>query len=251
MNKIKTNEVYVVNQPKHAIMTFIFVDPKEEITSNSHNLILNFSENTDVMFIFKNIVGIDPDAFTKVYGGCSWIVADKILSRTFIKAITYSIVIFKDVVGFLTFDLSDYTGQYGSISSFFDISKLRQVVSSSISCPIFNASHLDSSEMREIYSTEGKYVDTGKLNFPWKRPVEKRREYTTWKKTSFTAFFRPSLFEKLNMLSDDYIDSFTWNNIKYFLASACEYLGINRIKYDVFELNVNRLSDYVDSEGQK
>ena len=251
MNKIKTNEVYVVNQPKHAIMTLIFIDPQKEITNDRHDLLLRYTENTDVMFIFKNIKGINPDAFTKVYSGCSWIVSDKILTRTFIKAITYSIIIFKEVVGFLTFDLSDFRVRWpnNGDGDLLDIPKLRQIASSTISCPIFEASHLDSSEMREIYSTEGKYVDTGKLNFPWKRPIEKRREYTTWKKTSFTAFFRPSLFEKFNTLSDDYIDSFTWDNIKYFLASSCEYLGIKRLGYEVFNLNVNRLSEYVDSEG--
>jgi hypothetical protein len=251
MKKVKTNEVYVVNQPKHAIMTFMFIDPKEELLYSCHELILKFSENTDVIFIFKNINGIDPDAFAKVYGGCSWIVSDKNLTKTFIKTLTYAIIIFKDPVGFLTFDIADYRlNCYYSVNSM-EISKLEQVAASSISWPIFEASHLSGDEMYEIYSRNNKSEDNNFISFPWTKPVEKRREYTTWKMTSFTAFFRPSLFEKLNTLSDDYIESFTWNNIKYFLASACEYLGMKRINYDIFSLNVNKLSDYVSTEGEK
>ena len=68
---------------------------------------------------------------------------------------------------------------------------------------------------------------------------------------SNVAFFRPSLFEKLDSLEDEYVDSFTWDHIRYFLASACEYLGIKRIDHDMFYLNVNRISDYVSSEGEE
>lgn len=249
MEKIKVNEVYVVNQPKHAIMTFAFIDPKKDLMEGCHELLLKLSENTDIMFIFKSVDGINPDAFAKVYGACAWIISDKILAKTYIKAISYAIIIFKDLVGFLTLDNCSGFNNYGD-KAYFDMTLLKEIAASALSYPIFEATHLNSSEMYEIYKTGGNGSNKKFPNFPWSRE-EKRREYTTWKMTSRTAFFRPSLFEKLSTLSEDYIESFTWDNIKYFLASACEYLGVKRINHEIFELNVNRLSDYVDSAGKK
>lgn len=246
MNKIKTNEVYVINQPKHSIMTFIFIDPKLELMETCHSLILKLAENSDIMFIFKSIRGIDPDAFSKVYGACSWIVSDKIVAKTFVKAFAYSIAVFKDFVGFLTFD-NYSTNSIKYCMSDSDIERLVQVAGSGITRPIFSASHLNVEEMYDIYRTD----NIPEPILPWKKRPDVRREYTTWKMTSESAFFRPSLFEKLNTLSEDYIDSFTWESIRYFIASACEYLGIKRLNYSVFDLNINRLSDYVDAEGKK
>lgn len=245
MKHIKKDEVYVINQPKHAIMSLVFIDPesKRQYSSNfmqeNHNWILELAENTDVMFIFKSMGGIDPDVFSKVYGASSWIVSDKNLARTYIKAITYSIVIFKKLVGFLTVDNSDELSRLS-------IAQLSKIAGSGINWPIFEATHLDSEEMFEIYKKEGS-------SKPWllSKDDKPEREYTTWKMTSRSAFFRPLLFEKLDTLSDEYVDSFTWNHIKYFLASACEYLGIKRIDRDLFSLDVNRLSYYVDSEGKE
>ena len=177
------------------------------------------------------------------------LISDKILAKTYIKAITYAIIIFKDLVGFLTLDNCSGFSNYGD-KVYFDMTLLKEIASSALSYPIFEATHLSSSEMFEIYRT-GQPQETKKFPvFPWSRG-ERGREYTTWKMTSRTAFFRPSLFEKLSTLSEDYIESFTWNNIKYFLASACEYLGVKRINHEIFELNVNRLSDYVDAAGKK
>ena len=245
MKHIKKDEVYVINQPKHAIMSLVFVDPESKRQYNSnfmqenHNRILELAENTDVMFIFKSMGGIDPDVFSKVYGASAWIVSDKNLARTYIKAITYSIVIFKKLVGFLTVDNSDELSRLS-------IAQLSKIAGSGINWPIFEATHLDSEEMFEIYKKEGS-------SKPWlfSKDDKPEREYTTWKMISRSAFFRPSLFEKLDTLSDEYVDSFTWNHIKYFLASACEYLGIKRINQDLFSLDVNRLSYYADSEGKE
>lgn len=248
MKKIKKDEVYVVNQPKHSIMSFVFVDPTHKdrnwstFMSNCHDTVLKLAEETDVMFIFKNTEGINPDTFSKVYGASSWIIAEDNLAKTYLKAISYAIIIFKDPVGFLTLDTTDYLYTI-------DINKIRQVAGSSLSWPIFKAKHLDSDEMYAIYKKD----DLAKPWWTWgqKRRNGTEREYTTWKMTSDLAFFRPSLFSKLDSLSDEYVNSFTWNHIGYFLASSCEYLGIKRIDYSICDLNVNRLSDYVDAEGKE
>ena len=246
MKHIKKDEVYVINQPKHAIMSLVFIDPnssnkyESNFMSTNHENILKLAENTDVMFIFKNINGINPDVFSKVYGACSWIISEKNLARTFIKAIAYSIIIFKKLSGFLTLDVSD---NFGKIN----IDLLNEVAGSAVSWPIFEAKHLNSDEMFEIYKTE----NTSTSVWNWFKDSTPEREYTTWKMVSNVAFFRPSLFEKLDSLEDEYVDSFTWDHIRYFLASACEYLGIKRIDHDMFYLNVNRISDYVSSEGEE
>ena len=246
MKRIKKDEVYVVNQPKHAIMSLIFVEPKKKdryeanFMCSNHDNVLRLAENTDVMFIFKNIDGIDPDVFSKVYGACAWIVSEKNLARTFIKAIAYSIIIFKRLSGFLTIDVADKLERLS-------IDQLNEIAGSAATRPIFAARQLDSDEMFEIYRKD----DTPRPWWTWGQNSGPTREYTTWKMTTNAAFFRPSLFEKLDSLSDEYVDSFTWDHIRYFLASACEYLGVKRIDHNMFLLNVNRLSDYVDTEGKE
>ena len=248
MKRIKKDEVYVVNQPKHSIMSFVFVDPTRRgknlnsFMSNSHDTTLELAEETDVMFIFKNIEGIDPDVFSKLYGASSWIITKGNLARTYIKALSYAIIIFKDPVGFLTWDTADF--EYRLI----DMELIRAVAGSSLSWPIFKAKHLDSDEMYNIYAKD----NTLRPWWTWGQKINKPdREYTTWKMTSNVAFFRPSLFSKLSTLSEEYIDSFTWDHIRYFLGSACEYLGVKRLGYSLNELNINKIADYVGAERKE
>lgn len=244
MERIKTDEVYVVNQPKHAIISIIFIEnPIANLDELYHNQIFKLAENTDVIFIFKSIKGVNPDIFAKLYGACSWIISADSLVRTYLKTIRYSVVIFKNLVGILTFDL-----KWG-LPNNLDITTISAVAGSNIAWPIFPAAHLSSKEMKEIYTIE----DEPQLRLLFRKEKKARRnEYSTWKLTSNTVFFRPRLLERFETLSNEYIESFGWDDIGYFIASACEYLGIKRLDFNMFNVNLHQLNNYaIDSEGKE
>lgn len=237
MKKYYTDEVYVVNQPKHSLISVVLVDrlnyPVRDIT---HNRLFKLSEISDLFIVFKDARGIDPDKFAKLYTACAWIVKDVVKTEveTFLKALEYSMVIFDSHAGYLTFEL-DCLPDMSNM-------KLEEIVASGINWPIFEAKRLSANEMHDIYEVEEDRSLFQKLF----NTDDGRREYTTWKMTSYVAFFRPWLIPRFMDLSEDYIRSFTWGDIKYFMASACEYLGVNRIDSDIYDLDINKIRN--DSE---
>ena len=231
--KFKTDEVYVVNQPKHSSVAIVLVDnlsypPREETTERLFKL----SEVSDIFLIFKDPSGIDPDKFAKLHTACSWIIVGDLLPRTFLKAIEYTTEVFKSHAGFLVFELE----KIPEIKT----SRVEEVVGSGINWPIFRARRLGAEEMHRIYTLQDRSIFE----------KDKRREYSTWMVLSPITFFRPSLVPRLLSLQEDYINSFTWPEICYFLGSACEYLGVKRIEADLFELDINKLRTN-DTEREK
>ena len=241
MKNFYTDEVYVVNQPKHSLISIVMVDNLKEdpLRESIHERLFKLSEVSDLFIIFKDVEGIDPDKFAKLYTACAWIVKDMARTevQTFLKALEYSVVVFNSHAGYLAFEAEKIKDVYEV-----DNEQLEEINASGLNWPIFKAQRLDADEMHRIYTIN---EERGFFRNIFGTD-EERREYTTWKMTSSIAFFRPWLVPRFMDLNEDYINSFTWKDIKYFLASACEYLGIKRIEADIFSLDINKIRN--DSE---
>ena len=228
--KRNTNEVFVVNQPSHSILSIVFVNnSKYPLSEESHNRLYELSKFSDLFFVFKSwSKEINLDKFSNLYSGCAWIVADGSLVETFLKVGLYSTSIFKCHTGTLVFpDINDLVEITEKESG-----RIQAVNMSSMSDPILKLSRLTAAELFDIYKTPktllGKDSNSGK--------------YTIWKNESKIVFFRPSLFNKFSdTLSDEYIRSFSWSDIGYFIASGIRRLGLETTEADITNLEVGKL----------
>lgn len=231
MNK---DEIYVLNQPKHSIISLVLVDRKEfPLPDSEHESISKLHEFSDVFFIFpKDIKGIRKDKFTSLYEGCGWTEEDTNLPETFLHAILYSFEIFECHVGFCISRLSDLKPEI------IDGPKIVTLTASNLGSQIFKTRKLGSQEFYDIY----KETNLGIL----KRRSDFSNMYASYTSESPILYFKRSglgvVIDFWRASEDNkYVRSFTLNDPRYFFASVCKYLGIKTIDSDVHDLNVGSL----------
>ena len=235
MKKIKTDSVFVVEQPKRSGTALIFVDNEGPLSPGEHDRLFKLSEVANLFFVFGKVVGkMNPDKFTKIYGGSAWIISGGNLPRTYLMAGEYAATIFKSV-GILFVNLREIPE--------INTTKLTEIFGS-VNWPIYTARRLGPDEMYKIYAPDIK--KSGFLG----TEEDQRKEYSTWTSESPIIYVRPNLITQLKELPEDYIDSFTWDDIRYFLASGIQYLEADHIDSEIMDLDIKNLKEN-DSEGKK
>ena len=231
--KKEINEVYIVNQPKKSILSIVFIGKNEyPLPKDIHDRLYDLSGVSDLFFIFHNggNRGINEDKFCNLYSGCGWIIAGDVLPQTFLKVGEYSSNIFKCHTGFLV------------ISSIYDIPGIKEIEERIVSInsgglvePIFKERRLGSDEMYKIYNSP---TDIG--SFLNKTPGNDKK-YSSWTSESSIIFLRPDILEKLKTLGEDYNKTFTWTDIRYFIASGVKRLMIGNTSCDIGDLEIGKL----------
>ena len=229
--KTKENEAYVVNQPTHAILSIIFIGSDlYPLSKNIHDNLYNLSQISDLFFVFhkSGMSGINPDKFCNLYSACGWTYSSSSLVDTFLFVGQYDMNIFKNHSGYLVFN----TIQSIPAISEEDKTKIQGINSSGTVDPILEMTRLTSDELYRIYSTPSDISS-------WiTRPVNRNdRKYSIWSSPSRIIFFRPSLFSKFFTTTKEYNDSFSWDDIRYYIASAIKMLGLTNINSEILTVD--------------
>lgn len=234
--KINLDEVYVVDtfaadNTKKSLMSLIIVGQGEfPLSQEIHDRIYQLSKVSDLFFIFTETPKIDPDKFCSLYSGSAWIISSGNLVKTYLKAMSYTYEILSN-------------GNYRGTLTAYDIrelpeineEKLLRIVGSALVQPILKMERLGPDEMYDIYSLPEKTV------LFEKRGIKGDKKYSSWKGTSKLIFFRPGVVSN-GLLSfeskEGYIETFTWKDIRYFLASSIMYLGVGHTDSEVLDVEI-------------
>jgi hypothetical protein len=230
--KKERNEVYVVNQPQKALMSIVLIGKNEyPLSERIHNRLYELSCISDLFFIFhgEGNRGINEDKFCNLYSACGWMISRDSLPETFIRAGKYGNEIFKTPAGYLVvpdvYDLPDIAA---------DI--IQKINASGLVQPIFKERRLGTDEFYQIYNSPADIVS--KLT----RPTDGLdKKYSIWTSESNTIFLRPDTFGKFETLPAEYIKSFSWSDIRYFIASAVKKLLIGNTNSNVEDLDLGSL----------
>lgn len=238
MKKIKLNmymkdEIYILHQPKHSILSIILVNSEFPIPEPQHNSLSKLLEFSDVFFIFpKSIKGIDKEKFTSLYEGCGWIEESLRLPETYLHAILYSLEIFECHVGFCISRLSDL------ILDIIDPQKIISLTGSSIVSPVFKTRKLTSPEFYNIYKETNSGI--------FKTKSDSSNMYASYTSESPILYFKRSNLGTIvdfwkSVEDNKYINSFTLKDPRYFFASVCKFLGINTLNSDIHDLDIGKI----------
>lgn len=242
MNK---DEMYVVNQPKHSIVSLVLFD--ENITDEIHSNIIKLNEISDIIFIFSgDYRKINKNKLTSLYNSCAWIESYDNLGFTLFKTLEYCINIFQIHNTFLLMNMCDLNNIN---SKFFD--NINSVNASSITKPIFKTKQLSAEDYKRIYikkeiNNNSLFNKIRKL-FKLQGELEEDNDdnmfcsYTSDSKA--LVYFRPIII-KLIEFNNNNVYSELFNNkidCRYLLASMTKYLNIETIDCNIEDLNIGKL----------
>lgn len=230
--KKERNEVYVVNQPQKALMSIVLIGKNEyPLPEKIHSRLYELSCISDLFFVFhgEGNRGINEDKFCNLYSGCGWMIAGDSLAETFIRAGKYGNEIFKTPAGYLVipdiYDLPEVATD-----------NIQKINASGLVQPIFKERRLGTDEFYQIYNSPADIVS--KLT----RPTDKMdKKYSIWTSESSTIYLRPDTFEKFETLPAEYVRSFSWPDIRYFVASAVKKLLIGNTNSNIEDLDIGSL----------
>lgn len=195
MNK---NSVYVINQPKHLLITFIKIDKWSEIDEDIHNKIDLLQGVSDIMFIFDpDVVStIDPFKFTELYQSASFIVSEGNLHETLFEAFLYTKEVYESHISYIVTDIN----KLGSIKLGKDeLDNIERIHISALQNPICKVSRSSCYELKNIY-TINKEGDERKFNIFKKSDNENLNNngrYYTWRCKSSLVFVRKTTIDTI------------------------------------------------------
>lgn len=265
------NEVYVINQPEHTILSIIVMDTKFPLTEVSHSYIEKLQKFSDTCFLFSDKLfeskNVNKKKFTSLYDGNCFISAqgNSILPMV-LKALNYSIEIFKKHNSFLIFNLSDFE-KYSEE----EFGKFREntikINSSGVMHPILRIKKLNNEELFEYYNEEtrdyneqsgNRFLDffasgssyIGKklcLNYFTESfaskdvPENNKNIYSSWKTNSIVQFFkRDTILKFIDFLENNpgFIDTFEGWGIDMIFSTLVRRLKLKNHNNGIEELDL-------------
>ena len=262
------NAVYVLNQPKHMILTVINVSDIYPKSEDIHETIDKLQEISDIMFVFREDCEkyINPKKFASLYQACGFIISGGNLDKTVLESLYYSKEIFSKHSTYL---LTNESG----MSNIGDLNKLLnnivQLNMSIIQRPVFKIYRMSDEQLYEYYkiSDSSKFtrvIDTNdfwyfrlwnlvKYTFSKKEP-EFLNMFTTHNTDSGFIFIRAatigSFLDKYGAGDSgimNFVDSFQTNLYPgAMFASYFRQQGIQILNEDIENLKIN---DIVNSKS--
>lgn len=245
MSKFNKDEIYVINQPKHSIVSLVLFD--EYINEERHSNITKLNEISDVIFIFSgDYKKINKNKLTSLYNSCGWIESYDNLGFTLFKTLDYCINIFQCHSTFLLMNMFDLININ---EKFFD--NIESVNGSSIVKPIFKLKQLSAEDYKRIYIRKEINNDSflNKIRKLFKLQDELEEENDDNMFCSYTSdskalvFIRPTII-KLIEFNNNNIYSELFNNktdCRYLFASMTKYLNIEIIDCNIEDLKIGKL----------
>jgi hypothetical protein len=223
MNK---NAIYLLRQPKHIILTMIYVGkeyPKSKVVHDSIDLL---AKDTDVFFIFDSRqTGINQDKFTSLYNGMGYIVSSKNSGEAMFDVLEYSREIWKTYISYLV--LEDW-----NISSLSEISRVNSEsiiwTANTIASPIMNIYRKSPEDLYSMYKIKYKKTWWG----GYKEIEDSNNQYATHSSKSDVLFFKDIIVTKWleNPNISKYLNTFKGSSIKDVVASLIMDMGINYLE---------------------
>ena len=233
------DDIFILHQPKYAIISIVIVNSKLPLSEKQHNQISKLEEFSDVFFIFSDTVfpesrKINKNKFTSLYEGCGWINGGNNLCQTFLKSILYSLEIFETHAGFCIINIDDLE----DIEVEKYVSRIRSITASTITSPVFKIERLGPSEFYDIYLKKNSGV------FKKDNPTENM--YCSYTSPSKILYFKRSvagIFVDFWRSSEnnEYINSFSQSDIRYFISSMTKFLTLQTIDSNIYDLDIGIL----------
>lgn len=249
MNK---NAVYVLEQPKHSIVSVILVDSSNlPLSRTAHDNIDALREVSDLVFVFSDRFGtkdVDIPKFSNLYGACSYVCGDSDnIGTPIFMSLAYCNSVFQKHHAYLITDTNKLT-KVGYIKG--KLGKMVETVLSGIQRPVLRIERLGPEELGSIYtiplglkpkkpwwnfwespSPDGKYYD----------PQE--RLWSTHKSSSPILFFKAGIMKiMLGTYGEkefgNYLATFSEDDLTYLFASCVKRLGLENINQDIHELEI-------------
>lgn len=249
--------VYVLNQPKHIILSIVVVDCQVPLKTAMHHDLDKLVRYSDVIFIFCNKFSsnkkIDKRKFTSLYQACGFVESSGNLAKTLFTVLEYSKEIFKKHIGITISNLDDIDVTDTQIKNLIEIN------GSAIMKPVFKIRRLESNELFEIYERdveseeiEAKFkLTTSILNLiDRKNKIITDDDYGMFKcytSDSKLLYFKNGTINLiLNFVnspkSTNYINSFENElDIRSVLSSMIKKLGIDNLNQNIEDLEINNL----------
>lgn len=256
MNK---NSVYVINQPKHSLITFIKIDYDSEVNEDVHNKIDLIQEVSDIMFIFEPEVinKIDPFKFTELYQSASFIVSDGNLHKTLFEAFLYAKEVYETHVSYIVTDLLKLGNVVLGKEELDNIIKLHV---SALEKPICKIRRSTFDELRAIYTVneENSNKSGGLFKKNKEAVLNNDGRYYTWTCESDLVFIRKATIDLIlkeyeidrenpDSKINDILDSFKdYTDLGDMLVSYLKRLGV-----DMIEKSIESIKDVGDLKYDK
>lgn len=224
---MKKEEIYVINQPKHILLSVVVVDCDLPLTQDVHENINELRSISDVLFVFSDrFQDINKKKFTALYECCGYIESTGNIGRTVMKAMIYGKEIFEKHIGFTVGCLSSLRKSGFS-------GKLQTLLGSSISQPVFKLRRLSSEEYYEIYKEKRTCFLCNKENVD--------NMFCSYTTDSMMMFFRARtidiLFDFMNS-NKDVVDSFKKTDPRFFYASLIKFLNIELVDKNLEDVEI-------------
>ena len=233
------DDIFVLHQPKYAILSIVLANSKFPLSEKQHNQISKLEEFSDVFFIFSDTIfpessRVDKNKFASLYEGCGWINGGDNLCQTFLKTLLYSLEIFETHVGFCIINMDDL--EYTDVENY--VSNIRSITASSSTNPVFKIERLGSEEFYDIYLKKNSGV------FKKSNPIENM--YCSYTSPSKILYFKRSTAGTFidfwrSSENNSYINSFSQSDIRYFIASMTKFLTLQTIDSSIYDLDIGRL----------
>lgn len=251
---MKKDEVYVLNQPKHLILSIIVVDTKFPLSQKTHENLSKLLEISDIGLVFSDKyfpeqLKIDKRKFSSLYQSCFFIDSEYNVGLTVMKSLLYGRAIFDNHIGYTISMLSDLENLVPD-----DLDKLLKITGSSIAKPVFKIRRLDTNEFFEIYNKDDKKEKSPTKISLYRKILERlrgnelqndeRRMYSIWHSNSKFMHFKSSV---VGLICEEYclndknlevINTFDEADPRYLFSSLIKMMGIDILNLDLKDVSL-------------
>lgn len=207
---IKTDEFYVINQPKHASLVIVDMggaNLKTPLSSQFHDYLDQIREGNDLVFMFSKDNNINLDKFSTLYRACMYVVKGDNDARTLIRTLDYIREIFNShvQVGFM---------RYNSAITSDCIKRLTDTKTMSLNFPVLEIGRYSSDEFFKIY---------GKKESGWKKKEDNRGIHRIYYTTSPLIRLGLNTIDILRALDPSYYTTFSGDYLWDLIPSFIKY----------------------------
>ena len=242
--KIINDQIYIIEQPSHSILSIMVLEEEKvkfPISQKIHNDLPKLEECSDVFFIFLGDFNmIDMEKFTSLYGGIGYL-KSKDPTLALFETLQYGKEIFETHITYAIWKFEEIETKIKDMKKVG--SNFQRVTMSDLNWPIFEIRRLGPQELCDIYM---KGEDNKKMNkflelwykYYWKDD-RKENKYSTYTSDTTCQVFKRSIVEKLLEAwknEREWIDTFTWADYRYLLASLTKHLNIKIQSHNIEEI---------------
>lgn len=225
-NKTK-DAVYIIEQPKHLILSIVYVDNEFPKTKEIQETIDELTKETDIFFVIDQKSLIDPRKYTSLHRGIGYIVRTTNPAVALFNILEYAREIFRKHISYLV--MNDKNLKDNMEENISTINNSLNWTAETITKPVLNITRKNPEDLWDIYKLEykrnwlGQYKRVSKVS---------GGDYITHTSTSNILFFKDLIvsqwFEKKNL--DKYIETFNSEDVREVIASLLVDLGIKNLE---------------------